>query len=88
MSALVGAIKGASRGLLLLVLVALIPGLAWAAAHFGADLLGMGFWPVFLAVLALEALLSVCALMGIAVEVQRPDLDDVQRSTRAREPRL
>ncbi len=87
MSALFGAITGVSRGLLLLILVALVPGLAWMAAYFGAGLLGLGFWPVFFAVLALEALLGVSALMGIASEVQRPDFDAVRRSTQERESR-
>ena len=85
MNALFGAIKGVSRGLLLLILVALLPGLAWTAAHFGSGLLGLGFWHVFFVALALEVLLSIAALMGIASEVQRPDFDAVRRSTRERE---
>ena len=70
MAGILGALKGASRGLVLLVLVALVPAIAWGAAVLGESTLGLGFWSVFLGALVLQAFLGVCALFGIASEVQ------------------
>lgn len=86
MSGLFGALKGVSRGVLLLVGVGLLPGVAWAVAHFAEGFLGFGFWSLFSATLGLELVLGVSALFGIASEVQRPDFEAVARSTREQRP--
>jgi membrane protein implicated in regulation of membrane protease activity len=86
MSVWLGALKGVSRGVLLLVALALVPGVAFAVAHFGEGLAGLGFWTLFWATLALELVLGVAALFGIASEVQRPDFEAVAESSREQRP--
>ena len=68
--AILGALRGIWGGLALLFLAALFPGLAWLVATHAEGLFGMGFIAIFLAMLALEVFLAVCALFGIASEVQ------------------
>jgi hypothetical protein len=70
MGALLGAIKGIGRGVILLLLAVLIPGIAWLTATYTDGVLGLSFTTIFLAVLGLEAFLGVAAFLGIASEVQ------------------
>ena len=70
MGALLGAIKGIWRGVFLLLLVALIPGIAWLTATYMDGVLGLGFTTIFLVILGLEVFLGLAALLGIASEVQ------------------
>ncbi|GAF86328.1 unnamed protein product [marine sediment metagenome] len=70
MGALLGAIKGIWRGVVLVLLAVLVPGIAWLAATYMDGVLGFGFTTIFLVVLGLEAFLGLAALFGIASEVQ------------------
>jgi len=70
MGALLGAIKGIWRGVVLVLLAVLVPGIAWLAATYMDGVLGLGFTTIFLVVLGLEAFLGLAALFGIASEVQ------------------
>jgi len=70
MGALVGAIKGIWRGLILLLIAVLVPGIAWLIAAYTDGILGLGFTTIFLVVLGFEAFLGLAALFGIASEVQ------------------
>lgn len=81
MAGLFGAIKGVWRGMFLLVAVALIPGLAFLAGVHGQGFIDLGFWTIFFAVLALELFLGVCALFGLASEIQKPDDEAVRRAS-------
>ena len=47
MTAVFGAIKGVSRGVILLVLAALLPGLAWLVAAWADGAFGLGFKTIF-----------------------------------------
>jgi hypothetical protein len=71
MGVLLGAFKGVWRGLLLLVFFAVFPSLAWWVAAQADGALGLGFTTIFLLVLALEGLLGIAALFGIATEVEK-----------------
>jgi hypothetical protein len=70
MGALFGAIKGIWRGVMLLLIVVLIPSIAWLIASYTDGVLGLSFTTIFLVVLGLEAFLCLAALLGIASEVQ------------------
>lgn len=70
MGALLGAIKGIWRAVVLLLAAALVPGIAWLTATYTHEALGLGFTMTFLVVLGLEAFLGLAALLGIASEVQ------------------
>ena len=70
MGALFGAIKGSWRGLILLLLALLVPGIAWLIAAYTDGVLGLSFTTIFLVVLGLEAFLGLAALFGVASEVQ------------------
>jgi hypothetical protein len=80
MAAVLGAIKGVWRGVVLLVLVALIPGLAWLIAAFAEGTFGLGFKTIFFAVLALEGFLCVAALFGISSEVQKSQAEAIEEA--------
>jgi hypothetical protein len=84
MGALLGAFKGVWRGLLLLVFVAVFPGLAWLVAAQAEGAFGLGFIAIFLLVLALEGLLGIAALFGIASEVEKRHSEAMDAA--AREP--
>lgn len=79
MTAVLGAIKGVWRGVILLVLVALLPSLAWLIASYMDGAFGMGFATIFLVVLGLEAFLGIAALFGIAEEVQKRYSEETAR---------
>jgi hypothetical protein len=70
MSGMLGAIKGVSRGLILVVLGVLIPGLAWVVASYAESSFGMGFKTAFFGTIGLGVFLGICALFGVASEVQ------------------
>jgi hypothetical protein len=70
MGAPFGAVKGIWRGLILLLLALLVPGIAWLTATYTDGVLGLSFTTIFLVVLGLEAFLGLAALFGIASEVQ------------------
>jgi hypothetical protein len=82
MNALLGAVKGVWRGVLLLVVAALVPGIAWLIATYADGALGLGFTAIFLVVLGLEALLGLAALFGIASEVQEGHSEAVDEVAR------
>ena len=79
MAAVLGAIKGAWRGLILFVAVAVFPAIAWIIADLTDDALGLDFTVLFFAVLALEFVLGVCALFGIASDVERAHSEAIDR---------
>jgi hypothetical protein len=70
MGAPFGAVKGIWRGLILLLLALLVPGIAWLTATYTDGVLGLSFTTIFLVVLGLEAFLGLAALFGISSEVQ------------------
>jgi hypothetical protein len=70
MGALLGAVKGIWRAVVLLLVAVLVPGIAGITATYTHEALGLGFTTTFLLVLGLEAFLAVAALFGIASEVQ------------------
>ena len=84
MAAVLGAIKGISRGVVLLVLVAVIPGLAWLIAAYADGAFGLGFKTIFFAVLALEGFLAVAALFGLASEVQESQSEAIDQAAEGR----
>ena len=88
MSAILGAAKGASRGLILLLAVALVPGLAWLIATTAAGAFDLGFRSIFFGVLALEIFLGACALFGMASEVQKKHAESVDPAAHGRNPQL
>jgi len=80
MAAVLGAIKGASRGVILLVLVALLPGLAWLVASWADGAFDLGFKTIFFAVLALEGFLCTAALFGVSSEVQKSHAESIEEA--------
>jgi hypothetical protein len=70
MAALLGAFKGIWRAVALLLASVLALGIAWFAATYAREVLGMGFTTTFLLALGLEGFLAIGALFGIASEVQ------------------
>jgi hypothetical protein len=78
MAAVFGAIKGVSRGVILLVLVALLPGLAWLVAAWADGAFGLGFKTIFFTALALEGFLCLAALFGISSEVQQSHAETIE----------
>ncbi|MDH3211684.1 MAG: hypothetical protein OEM05_04280 [Myxococcales bacterium] len=70
MAAILGALKGASRALILLLVVGAIPGLALLVAVTAEGVFGLGFKTIFFGMLALEILLGIGALFGIATEIE------------------
>jgi hypothetical protein len=87
MAAILGAIKGVSRGVVLILLVALLPGLAWLIATYADGAFGLGFKTIFFVVLALEGFLSVAALFGIASEVQKSHSETLDQAAQGRSSR-
>lgn len=81
MAAIIGAIRGVSRGLALLALAILIPALAWVTASLLESVFGLGFWSVFVGLIVLLSFLGVCALFGIANEVQEQHAEAVDRAS-------
>lgn len=71
MGALLGAVKGVWRAVILLIVAVLVPGIAVLTATYTHEALGLGFTTTFLLVLGLEAFLAVAAFFGIASEVQK-----------------
>lgn len=86
MAAVLGAIKGVWRGVVLLVLVALLPGLAWLAATYADGAFGLGFTTIFFVVLGLEVFLGIAALFGIASEVQESHSRALDERAREQSP--
>jgi hypothetical protein len=84
MAAVLGAIKGVWRGVVLLVLVALIPGLAWLVAAYAEGTFGLGFKTIFFVVLALEGFLGAAALFGLASEVQKSQSEAIDQVAESR----
>ena len=84
MAAVLGAIKGVWRAVILLVVAVLVPGIALLVAACLDELLGLDFTMAFLLVLGLEALLGVAALFGIASEVQRSHGDAIDQAAQER----
>jgi hypothetical protein len=84
MAAVFGAIKGISRGVILLVLVALLPGLAWLVAAWADGAFGLGFKTIFFTVLALEGFLCLAALFGVSSEVQKSQAEAIEEAATSR----
>lgn len=87
MAAVSGAIKGISRGVILLVLVALLPGLAWLVAAWADGAFGLGFKTIFFAVLVLEGFLCVAALFGVSSEVQESHAQAIEEAAASQSDR-
>jgi hypothetical protein len=79
MGALLGAVKGMGRGVILLLVALLVPGIAWITATYTEGILGLGFTTIFLLVLGLGAFLGLAALFGIASEVQERHSEALDR---------
>ncbi len=79
MRVMLGALKGVSRGVIPLVLVAAVPLLAWAAASSAESALGMDFWSGFVGALVLEGFLGLFALIGVASEAQEGHDEAIDR---------
>ncbi len=86
MSAILGAAKGAARGLILLLAVALVPGLAWLVATTAEGTFDLGFRSIFFGVLALEIFLGAFAIFGMASEVQKSHAESVDPDFHERSP--
>ncbi len=86
MSATLGAAKGVLRGLILLLAVALVPGLAWLAATYAEGTFDLGFKSIFFGVLVLEIFLGACAIFGMASEVQKSHTESVDPAAHGRSP--
>jgi hypothetical protein len=87
MGALLGAIKGIWRGLVLLLLAVLFPAVAWITATYAEGILGLSFTTIFLVVLGLEAFLGLAALLGIASEVQERHSEALDQVAPEQSPR-
>ena len=70
MTGWIGALRGASRALVVLFAVALLPGLAWLAASLVEHAFGIGFWWAFVASLGLLSFLGIFAVLGAASDMQ------------------
>ena len=68
MSAMRGAAKGALRGLILLLTVALVPGLPWLAATYAEGTFDLGFKSIFFGALALEIFLGAFAFFELTCD--------------------
>lgn len=86
MAALLGAIKGIWRAAMLLLVAALIPGIAWVTATYAEGILGLGFTAIFFIVLGLEAFLGIGALLGLAAEVQESHSQALDRAAGEQSP--
>ncbi len=86
MSAIHGAAKGVLRGLILLLTVALVPGLPWLAATYAEGTFDLGFKSIFFGVLALEIFLGAFAFFGMASEVQDSHAESVGSTAHGRIP--
>ena len=80
MGALLGAVKGIWRGVVLLLLFVLAPGIAWLTATYMDGVLGLSFTTIFVVVLGLEVFLGLAALLGIASEVQERHSEALDRA--------
>jgi hypothetical protein len=87
MGALLGAIKGIWRGLVLLLITVLVLAIAWFSATYTEGVLGLGFTTIFLVVLGLEAFLGLAALLGIASEVQERHSEALDRVASEQSPK-
>jgi hypothetical protein len=70
MAAILGAIKGVWRAIVLIGVAVLLPGLAWL------------FTTIFLAALGLGAILAVAAVFGAASELQKAHCEAMDQATR------
>ena len=86
MAAILGAIKGIWRAIVLIGVAVLLPALAWLVASLADGALGLGFTTIFLAVLALGAVLAVAAIFGAAAEMQKVHCEAMDEAARERRP--
>jgi hypothetical protein len=86
MAAILGAIKGIWRAILLIGVAVLLPSLAWMIASLADGVLGLGFTTIFLAVLGLGAVLAVAAVFGAASELQKAHCEAMDRAAREQSP--
>jgi hypothetical protein len=86
MAAILGAIKGIWRAIVLIGVAVLLPALAWLVASLADGALGLGFTTIFLAVLALGAVLAVAAIFGAAAEMQKAHCEAMDEAARERRP--
>jgi hypothetical protein len=82
MAAILGAIKGVWRAIVLIGVAVLLPGLAWLIASLADGVLGLGFTTIFLAALGLGAILAVAAVFGAASELQKAHCEAMDQATR------
>jgi hypothetical protein len=86
MAAILGAIKGVWRAIVLIGVAVLLPGLAWLIASLADGALGLGFTTIFLAALGLGAILAVAALFGAASELQKAHCEAMDQASREQRP--
>ena len=86
MTAILGAIKGIWRAIVLIGIAVLLPALAWLIASLADGALGLGFTTIFLAVLALGAILAVAAVFGAADELQKAHCEAMDQAAREQHP--
>ena len=86
MAAILGAIKGVWRAIVLIGVAVLLPALAWLIAYLADGALGLGFTTIFLAVLGLGAVLAVAAVFGAASELQKAHCEAMDQTAREQQP--
>jgi hypothetical protein len=86
MAAILGAIKGVWRAIVLIGVAVLLPGLAWLIASLAEGALGLGFTTIFLAALGLGAILAVAAVFGAASELQKAHCEAMDQPAREQRP--
>ena len=86
MAAVLGAIKGVWRAIVLIGVAVFLPCLAWLIASLADGALGLGFTTIFLAVLGLGAILAVAAVFGAASELQKAHCEAMDQAARERRP--
>jgi hypothetical protein len=86
MAAILGAIKGVWRAIVLIGVAVLLPGLAWMIASLADGALGLGFTTIFLAALGLGAVLAVAAVFGAASELQKTHCEAMDEAAREQSP--
>jgi hypothetical protein len=80
MGMIIGALKGFSRGVALLIVGAVVPTVAFLLALLAERTLGLEFVTGFLISLLLEAFLAIPIVFGIASEVQNRHSDAIDEA--------
>jgi len=86
MAAILGAIKGIWRAIVLIGVAVLLPGLAWLIASLADGAFGLGFTTIFLAALGFGAILALAAVFGAASELQKAHCEAMDQAAREQRP--